>query len=99
MNDEREAKAIREELAYIGRYCDGISPKLARYQELQKKKEVLRERLKQLKLSAPGTDPQPMQPAPKGVKFQKAKHKDWEPFAGEDKGRAHQVYEQTKRTY
>lgn len=97
---ENEAKALREELAYIGRYMDSISPKLSKYKELEAKKETLREKLKQLKLSAPGTNPEPFQKSYKGgVKFKHPKHKDIEVFAGEDKGRTHQVYEQTKRSH
>lgn len=55
-----EAKAIREELAWIGRYQDGISPKLAKYQELEERKAVLRQQLKSLSDNKSGVDPEPM---------------------------------------
>lgn len=44
----REVKFIRERLAYIGRYMQGISPKLQRYQELEKEKTELRRKLKEI---------------------------------------------------
>ena len=53
---EKEAKLIREELSFIGRYLDGISPKLAKYQELVERKEVLRKKLKGLPKQA-GSNP------------------------------------------
>jgi len=54
-----EAKAIREELSYIGRYQDGISPKLSKWQELENKKIELRKRLKQLNDNTSGVDTEP----------------------------------------
>jgi hypothetical protein len=45
----REVREIWDKLAYIGRYTDGISPKLQKYQELQIEKEKLRKRLKEIK--------------------------------------------------
>lgn len=43
---EREIKAIHEELSFIGRYQSSISPKLSKWQELEKRKQFLREELK-----------------------------------------------------
>jgi hypothetical protein len=48
---EKEMTIIREELAYIGRYMQSISPKLSRYQELLARKLELQAKLKQLKKS------------------------------------------------
>jgi cell shape-determining protein MreC len=49
MNKEKELGIIRDELAYIGRYMQSISPKISRYQELKTKKELLQKRMKELK--------------------------------------------------
>lgn len=61
----REAKEIREKLGFIGRYQDGISPKLSKYQELEAEKARLRKRLKELNISTAGSNPKP---------FKKHKH-------------------------
>ncbi len=86
-----EAKLIREELAYIGRYLDGISPKLAKYQELMKRKEELRQKLKSLPKQA-GSNPEPF--------------KKWDNnFADiitpiiDEKKNVHSVHPLTKRSY
>lgn len=50
---KRKFKEVREEIAYIGRYTDGISPKLDKYRQLQERKEVLRKELKNLKKVIP----------------------------------------------
>lgn len=54
------AKAIREELALIGRYQTGISPKLTKWKELEARKKLLRKRLKQIPDKDSGTDPEPL---------------------------------------
>jgi len=55
-----EAKLIREELAYIGRYLNGISPKLAKAQELTARKKELQDKLKTIKDKTSGVNPTPM---------------------------------------
>lgn len=52
------AKEIREKLAFIGRYMDSISPKLSKYQELEKEKELLRKELKTLGDNTSGVNPE-----------------------------------------
>ena len=42
----RKVKLIHEELAFIGRYMDSISPNLSKYAELARRKEILRQQLK-----------------------------------------------------
>jgi hypothetical protein len=54
-----EAKLIREELAYIGRYLDGISPKLSKYQELVARKKELQQKLKGFTNKGAGSNPIP----------------------------------------
>jgi hypothetical protein len=55
-----EAKAIREELSYIGRYLTGISPKLAKYKELEERRDFLRKELKKHPDRESGTNPEPL---------------------------------------
>jgi hypothetical protein len=55
-----EAKLIREELAYIGRYLDGISPKLSKAQELLARKKELQDKLQTIKDKTSGVNPKPM---------------------------------------
>ena len=47
--DSREKMAIREEIALIQKYLDGISPKLSKYKELTDKKILLQKKFKSLK--------------------------------------------------
>jgi hypothetical protein len=46
--DSREKMAIREEIAIIQKYLDGISPKLQKYQELTNKKLELQKKFRSL---------------------------------------------------
>ena len=50
------AKAIGEELSFIGRYMTGISPKLQKWKDLDERKAKLRNRLKQLPDKDSGTN-------------------------------------------
>ena len=44
--DSREKMAIREEIALIQKYLDGISPKLSKWKELTEKKKELQKKFK-----------------------------------------------------
>ena len=57
MSTEKDAKLIREELAFIGRYLQSISPKLAKYKELTERRDFLRKQLKPLPKQA-GSNPE-----------------------------------------
>ena len=50
-------KAIRERLSEIGRYQDGISPKLSKWQELEDEKLRLRKLLKESGDRTSGVNP------------------------------------------
>lgn len=47
----KEAENIRIDIAYVARYMQGISPKLEKYKELEKRLSILREKLRQVKKS------------------------------------------------
>lgn len=59
MDIERETKRIHQELAYIGRYQSSISPNLSKWQELEKRKQELRQELKKYPRKA--DNPKPIQ--------------------------------------
>ena len=44
----KEIRLIQDELSYIGRYLQSISPKVERYKELQERQKVLRKKLKEI---------------------------------------------------
>lgn len=52
-------KAIRERLSEIGRYQDGINPKLSKWQELEDEKKRLRKLLKESGDRISGVDSEP----------------------------------------
>lgn len=65
-------KAIREKLAEIGRYQDGISPKLAKWQELEQEKQRLRKLLKETGDKQSGTDPEKSPKSKKKMPYKKS---------------------------
>lgn len=94
MKPEQEAKIIREQLAFIGRYLDGISPKVAKYAELQEEKSKLRKRLKEIgkKHKDAGSNPEPMRK--KFTNFRDIVT----PIIGE-KNVVHSIHPLTKKSY
>ena len=89
-----EAKAIREELSYIGRYQDGISPKLEKWQELENRKQELRKKLKTLKDNTSGVNHGKMK-KPRDIKRLYTKDLG-EPIVGKN---IHNIHPRTRRTF
>lgn len=46
--DEKEIRLINKELEHIDRYQSNISTKISKYQELENRKAILKERLTEL---------------------------------------------------
>ena len=48
VTDEKEIRLINKELEHIDRYQSNISTKISKYQELENRKAILKERLTEL---------------------------------------------------